>query len=92
MCVFVDFERVVCEGDITGKRKCTECQASHKVGLFCLLDYLEYATRVFVCLSLGGFKVDPTGNTAQVFQWYLHGLKMDLDRGCNSTCEKCEII
>lgn len=55
----------MCEGDITGKRKSTECQVSCKVGLFCLLDYLEYAMWVFVCLSLRSFKVEPSGNTAR---------------------------
>lgn len=60
MCVFVDLARVVCvREDITGKRKSKECQASHNVRLLCLLDYLEYAMWVFVCLSLS-FKVKPS--------------------------------
>ena len=48
-------------GHITGERKSTESQASHNVGLFCRLDYVEYGMWVFVCLSLRGFKVELSG-------------------------------
>ena len=61
-------------GDIPGRRKSTECQVSHKVGLCCLLVYLEYANRAFVRLSPGSFKVEPSGNTAHR---YLSVLCMD---------------
>lgn len=36
-------------------------------------------------------KVEPSGNTAQVFQWYMYGLE-DLNKLDNSTCELLQFV